>query len=192
MSETKRFTLWLLLIVLLLGFIVFFVWLSMRPRPPTYTIVQFSLPTPDYGNSASPVDQGAQNGMVSFELEVENPNKDSGIYYDDTGLTFYYGQETLGQKTILSSYQKKNSRNQIIDHLNIDSRVWNKLIGAISNATAELKVAVLTKIRYRMWGHTSKHQGINLHGKIPIGSDGKISGKKKKIKLHYNSKKWRK
>ncbi|PSS10342.1 hypothetical protein CEY00_Acc17435 [Actinidia chinensis var. chinensis] len=185
MCETKSFTLWLLQIVLLLGFIVFFLWLSMRPRQPTYTIVQFSLPT-------SPVGHGTQNGTASFELEVENPNKDSGIYYDDTWLTFYYGKETLGQKTILSSYQKKDSRNQIFDHLNVDSRVWKKLIGAISNATAELKVAVLTKIRYRMWGHTSKHQGINLHGKIPIGSDGKIAGKKKKIKLHYNSKKWRK
>ena len=188
MCQPKSFTLWILQIVALLGLLVFFVWLSLLPIPPTYTIVQFSVPTPNNSNTTSTVNQGGQNGTALFELDIDNRNKDSGIYYDDTLLTIYYGQDTLGQKTISSFYQKKGKSTQIFDHMNVDAHVWKKLINIISNSTAELKVSVVTKIRYRSWW-TSKHQGINLHGKLPIGSDGNISGKKKKIKLHQNSKK---
>lgn len=186
MCNPKSFTLGVLQIVGLTGILVLVLWLSLRPKQPAYTIMEFSVPT-------SPVIQGGDNRTASFELEIQNPNQNSGIHFDDTLLTFFYGEDTLGQKTIPSFYQKKDSSSQIFDHVDADSRVWKKLVRVISNATAELKVAVATRIRYRTWGLTSKHKRINLHGKLPIGSDGKISGKKKKkIKLNQNSKKWRK
>lgn len=185
MCDTKRFSLWVLQIVGLLGLLVFLLWLSLCPKQPTYTIINFSLPT-------SPVNQGGDNSTISFELEIRNPNKDSSIYYGDTLLTFFYGEDTLGQKTIPSFHQKKDSTTQMFDHVDADPHVRKKLLGVISKATAELKVAVVTKIRYRMWGRKSKHHGINLHGRLPIGSDGKISGKKKKIRLRHKSIKWRK
>ncbi|THG06652.1 protein NDR1-like [Camellia sinensis] len=189
MCETRSFTFWLFQVVVLFGLLIFFLWLSLHPRQPTYTIVQFSIPNPNNTNTNSTANEDSQSGTVLFELEIENPNQDSNIYHDDTFLTFYYSEEALGQKTISSFHQKKGTTSQIFDHVNTDAQVWKKLLNAVWNATAELKVTVVSKIRYRMWGLTSKHHGINLQGNLPIGSDGKISGKKKKIKLGHNSKK---
>ncbi|CAK9146808.1 unnamed protein product [Ilex paraguariensis] len=186
MCETKNFLLWLLQFVALLGLLAFILWLTLRPKDPSYTIVDFSVPVPDNGSG-----QDNQNGSLSYTLEIVNPNRDSDINYNDIFLLFYYNQDTIGEKTITHFHQGKDKTTQIMDHVNANARVWKALVNAISNKTGDLKVGLMTKIRYRTWGIKSKHHGMNLQGRVPIGSDGKISGKKKKIKLRNASKKWR-
>ncbi|XAR65606.1 hypothetical protein NMG60_11009774 [Bertholletia excelsa] len=187
MCETKSFTLWALQVVLLLGLLVLVLWLSLRPRPPSFLVVNFSIPT----SNNTTRENANLNSSAQFVLEIDNPNKDSGIYYDDASLTFYYGPDAMGQKTLPGFYQKKSTTSQVTDRVSLDGKVWKRLVNALSNVTQEVKVAVATRVRYRVWGHKSKHQGIRLHGKLPIGSDGKISGKKKKIKLRRNTRKWK-
>lgn len=189
MCQTKSFPLWLLQILVVLGLILFFLWLSLHPKQPTYAIVRFSVPTTENGNTTCQVKQGGgKNGTISFGLEIRNPNPHSVIYYSDTLLTFYYGKDIVGQKTITSFDQRGEKKKQMFN-VNAEARVWKKLVSAISNAPAEVMVTVVTRIRNRMWGHLSKHEEIYLQGKIPIGMDGKISGKKKMIRLHQASKK---
>ncbi|KAK9267891.1 hypothetical protein L1049_010328 [Liquidambar formosana] len=186
MCDSKNFYVWLLQVFALLGLLAFLLWLTLRPKNPTYTIVDFSAPTSNQSNNTS-----SENGAISYVLEIQNPNKDSGIYYNDILLTFYYGQDSVGEKTIPSFYQGKHKTRQLSDHFDANARVWKALRSTILNATAELKVGLVTKIRYKMWGRKSKRHGMNLQGQIRIGSDGKISGKNKKIKLKHTSKRWR-
>lgn len=189
MCQTKSFPLCLLQILVVLGLVLFFLWLSLHPKQPTYAIVRFSVPTTENGNTTCQVNQGGgKNGTISFGLEIRNPNPHSVIYYSDTLLTFYYGKDIFGQKTIPSFDQRGEKTKQMFNE-NAEARVWKKLVSAISNAPAEVMVTVETRIRNRMWGHLNKHEEIYLQGKIPIGMDGKISGKKKMIRLHQASKK---
>ncbi|XP_059661720.1 protein NDR1-like [Cornus florida] len=191
MCESKSFTLWLLQVVVLLGLLAFFLWLMLHPKAPTYTIVGFSVPVPNNGSNTTTAGQGYdQNGSLTFYLEIKNPNKDSSVYYDDILLTFYYNQDTVGERTLPSFHQDKDKTSQFIDKVDANARVWKTLGKAIANKTAEVKVDLVTKFRYNMWGRTSKHHGMNLQGRVPIGSDGKISGKKK-IKLRKGFKKLR-
>ncbi|XVF40655.1 hypothetical protein PTKIN_Ptkin01aG0131700 [Pterospermum kingtungense] len=187
MCETKSFTLWLLQIVGLLALLALCLWLALRPKSPNYTIVNFSVPAVNDSNSAS------DHGIIQYELDIENPNQDSGIYYDDIFLIFYHGTDTVASNTIPSFYQRKDTTRQIIDHVDVDTRLWTALRNAIMNATAELRVNLSTKIKYKTWGIKSKHQGLYREGKIPVGKDGKISNKKKKVKLRRAraSKKWK-
>lgn len=165
MSHTKSFTLWLLQIVVALGLLIFCLWLLLQPKQPTYTIIRFSVPTTDNRNTTCVVNpHGGENGTISFGLQIQNTIPHSLIYYGDTLLKFYYERDIVGKKTIPSFYQRSGRTNQIFDHVNAKAEVWKKLVGAISNATAEL---------------------------IQVGTDGKISGKKKKIRLHQTLKKWR-
>ncbi|GMP75340.1 hypothetical protein CsSME_00032469 [Camellia sinensis var. sinensis] len=53
MCETRSFTFWLFQVVVLFGLLIFFLWLSLHPRQPTYTIVQFSIPNPNNTNTNS-------------------------------------------------------------------------------------------------------------------------------------------
>ncbi|XP_062162976.1 protein NDR1-like [Alnus glutinosa] len=187
MCETKNLYLWLLQVVALLGILAICLWLILRPRPPQCTIVDFSIP------QSSLVNKEGQNGTILYNLEIENTNTDSRIYYDDIFLTFYFGEDTVGEKRIPSFHQGTGRTRQVIDYVDGNPRVWKSLLNALkSNAKAELKVGLLTRIRYKTWGKKSKHHKLELQGPLPVGSDGKILGKKKKkIKLRHTSKKWR-
>ncbi|BFG27539.1 hypothetical protein CerSpe_138130 [Prunus speciosa] len=184
MCETKNFYLWVLQFFGLLGLLALVLWLALRPESPEYTIVDITIPKSD-------IDNGGQNGSILYVLEIKNSNKDSSIYYDDTILRFYYGSDTVGEKTIPSFHQGRAKTREVTDSVDVNPRVWKAIRNSISNATAELKVALLTRLRYRTWGVKSKHRGLHLQGKLLVGSDGKIFGKKKKIKLRRASKKWR-
>ena len=186
MCEAKNFYIWLLQILALLGILALCLWLILRPKAPNYTIVDITIPPGPLASSEG------QNATIYYDLEIENPNKDSSVYYDDILFTFFYGQDTVGQKTIPSFHQGRSKTRQVVDYLEVKPSVWKSFHNAISNGKAELKASLLTKVRYKTWGQRSKHHKLDLVGKLPIGSDGKISGKKKKIKLRHSSKKWRK
>ena len=184
MCETKNFYLWLLQIVGLLGLLALCLWLALRPKSPNYTIINFSVPAINDRNASD-------HGIIQYELDIENPNQDSGIYYDDIFLIFYHGLKAVGNNTIPSFYQGRDRNRQVLDHLDVDTSLWTALRKAILNSTAELRVDLSTKVKYKTLGIKSKHHGIQKEGKIPIGKDGKISNKKKKVKLRHASKKWK-
>ncbi|XVE87847.1 hypothetical protein DITRI_Ditri19aG0021000 [Diplodiscus trichospermus] len=186
MCETKSFYLWLLQVVGLLGLLALCLWLDMRPKSPNYTILNFSVPVVNDSNASD-------HGIIHYELNIENPNKDSGIYYDDIFLIFYHGHDTVGKYTIPSFCQGKNKNLQVLDHVDVEASLWRTLRNAILNATAELRVDLSTNIKYKTLGIKSKRHGIHREGKVPIGKDGKIANKKKKVKLQRarSSKKWK-
>ncbi|ONI10101.1 hypothetical protein PRUPE_4G026900 [Prunus persica] len=184
MCEIKNFYCWLLEFSVLLLLLALCLWLAIRPESPKYTIVDITIPKSD-------IDSGGQNGSIIYALEIENSNKVSSIYYEDTILRFYYGSETVGEKTIPYFHQGRGKTCQVTDSVDANQQVWKAIRNSISNATAELKVAVLTRVQYRTWGVKSKHHGLDLQSQLSIGSNGKIFGKTKKIKLRRASKKWR-
>ncbi|KAI5330951.1 PREDICTED: NDR1 [Prunus dulcis] len=110
----------------------------------------------------SDIDSGVQNGSIIYALEIENSNK-----------------------------QGRGKTRQVTDSVDANPQVWKAIRNSISNATAELKVAVLTRVQYVTWGVKSKHHGLDLQSQLSIGSNGKIFGKTKKIKLRRASKKWK-
>ncbi|KAF8410685.1 hypothetical protein HHK36_003218 [Tetracentron sinense] len=190
MCQPNSFYQWLLQVLVLIGLLSFFLWLGLRPKHPTYTIANFNIPLNDR-NTTSPTDEVSRNTTTSFDLEISNPNKDAGIYYDNIIVTLFFGDASVGETTIPSFYQGKHKTHTIPESLNADGRIWNAALRAILNGTTEVKVGVVTRIRYRMSSWKSKRHRMDMQGNVPVGSDGKISGKKKKIKLHHSSKKWR-
>ncbi|KAK8618315.1 hypothetical protein V6N13_132310 [Hibiscus sabdariffa] len=181
MCETKSFCLWLVQIIGLLGLLALCLWLALLPRSPTFIIVNFSVPTANDKDASD-------HGTIQYELDITNPNEDSGIDYDDIVLVFYHGED-MGSRTIPSFYQEEDKTHLVIDQVDVETRLWSGLQKAIRNATAELRADLSTKIKYRTWGIKTKHHGINREAKIRIGKDGKISNKKKKVKLGRPSKK---
>lgn len=190
MCETKNFYLWLLQIIGLLGLLALCLWLALRPQDPTVTVIDLSVPPID--NSSSPAAVGNQNGSLTYNLEIKNPNKDSVILFDDIFLTFLYGQDKAATDRISSFKSGKGSTIYRVNHLAIDGRIWKAIRKALSNEISELKVRFATGIRFKTIGIKSKHHRSHiLEGKVMLGKNGKISGKKKKIKLKRSSKKWR-
>ncbi|PPD99726.1 hypothetical protein GOBAR_DD03242 [Gossypium barbadense] len=181
MCVTKNFYFWILQILGLLGILVLCLWLALRPGSPHFTITNFSVPAVNDSNTSD-------HGIIQYQLDIKNPNKDSGIYYDDILLIFYHGVNIVGNNTIPSFTEEKNRSHQVLNHFDVDNPFWAALRSAILNATAELRVDLSTKVRYKTWLIKSRHHGLHREGHIPIGKDGKISNNKKKVKLRDASK----
>ncbi|XP_059643215.1 protein NDR1-like [Cornus florida] len=183
MCESKKYTLCFLSAVITIGvlLLILVLCLTLISSPPTYTIVGFSVPVSS-GNDN-------QNGTFTFYLEIKNPNKALNVYHDDILLTFYYDQYILGEKTLPSFRQKSGGTSRFREKVDANAGTWMELLNsiAISNKTAELKVSLVGGARYKIRGRMRKGQQ-NLQGRVPIGSDGNISGGKK-IKLKRVSKK---
>ncbi|KAL5978236.1 hypothetical protein ACLOJK_029353 [Asimina triloba] len=154
---------------------------SLIPNHPNYTVVNLYVPSLDNNQSSS----SNSSTAAEFLLEIKNPNKDSGIYYDDTVVSLFWGDgEYVGTMTIPSFYQSPRNTARYQASIDRSSRgSWDGM------RRREMKVLSATKIRYKTWGVKSKHHGVNMQGNVQIGSDGKIVGKKKKKKLHSIRKK---
>ncbi|RDX66957.1 Protein NDR1, partial [Mucuna pruriens] len=176
MCEGKSVYLWVVQLIGIIGIVVLCLWLSLRPKSPSYSVVFISIEQPSTSN---------ENGTIFFALEIENPNKDSSIYYDDTILSFLYGQEEedVGETSIGSFHQGSVNTRVVSDTVSAKPRPFKTLLNAISNATAELKVALTTRYRFKTLGMKSKSHGLHLKGILPIDSNGKLSRKKKKYPL---------
>lgn len=173
MVEVTSFKLWISQVIILLGLLVFFLWLSIRPKSPTYTITDFSV----------------QNGTIGYALEIENPNKDSGTCFNYIILTYYNNQDYIGSANISHfSLGKEESTSKVGIIYVDDQKLRKSLEDQISNRKAQLKVVLLAKMQYRTWGIRGRHYKVNLTAQLPVGSDGKLPGK---TKLHSGSKKWR-
>lgn len=161
----KSLCIWLLQVIGLLSLIVLCLWLALRPKSPSYSIVFISIGQPSNSN---------ENNTIFYNLDIENPNKDSSIYYDDTILSFLYGEQEddVGETTIGSFHQGTGNTRDVSDTVNAKPRPFKPLFSAISNATTELKVALITRYQYKTWGIKSKFHGLHLKGILPIDSDG--------------------
>ncbi|KAK9936123.1 hypothetical protein M0R45_012984 [Rubus argutus] len=153
MSETKECCyLCVLKFLLPLGFLALLLWLCLIPKPPRYTIVDFTIPKSD--------------------LDIDGLRKD-----------------TVGENTMAAFHQGRRRTLRVVDHVEVvNQHLRMAICVSILNGTAELKVALRTRIQYGTWGIKSNHHGVHLQAALPIGADGKISGKKKKIKLRRHFK----
>ncbi|OVA11157.1 Late embryogenesis abundant protein [Macleaya cordata] len=187
MCKTKNFYLWVLQVVLLSGLLAFVLWLSLRPQNPIYTIVEFNFDP--ILSSAVQNTSSNSTSTISFSLEVENPNKDSSIYYDNINVTVYYESDSIGGTDVIPSfYQDKSESHQFKQFIHAEGQLLDKVFRAVSNRTAEFRVGLVTSIRFKTSGLKSKHHGMELQGRVKVGSDGKISGKKNKIRLRKSLK----
>ncbi|XP_026435713.1 protein NDR1-like [Papaver somniferum] len=186
MCKTKNVYLWILQLVIFSTLLALVLWISLRPKNPTYTIVAFSInPTSsstDIAQQNTTSSESSSNGtaIVSLNLEIENPNDDSSIYYDNVNVTVYYGEEEVGGTEIPSFHQGKGESHQFAKTV----RTRGKILQAISNRTAEFRVGLITRIRFKTSGLKTKRNRMDLQGHVQVGSDGKISKKKKKVRLH--------
>ncbi|KAH7662195.1 Late embryogenesis abundant protein LEA-2 subgroup domain-containing protein [Dioscorea alata] len=163
MANSHSFSLWLLEVFALSGLLIFFLWLSLHPSKPTYTITQFSIS--DYQNNSS------------FTIEISNNNRGGRVYLSDINITIYIDEVSAGN-TMLPAFSQRHERTTtIMGGAKIDQRVHSVLHGK-----AELKVGLVTKVKYKIWLWKSKLHGMAVLATLPLGRDGKL--KIKKAKMH--------
>ncbi|XP_043689430.1 protein NDR1-like [Telopea speciosissima] len=150
------------------------IWASLRPKTPIYTIVNFYVPALDVKNITSPV--ATKNQSLFIDMEISNPNKGIGIYYNQMSLTFYYGEAIVGLSSIASFYQGHNKTTRREVRVTGDQKLWKWASRPILNGTVDLTVGLVSPIRYKTFQFKSMPHLMELKAHVHLGSDGKIYG----------------
>lgn len=185
MSDLNRsFCLWSFQFIIFLGLLVLLLWLSLRPKKPSYTVVELDVST-------------ANATTITFGMEISNPNKRAGVYYDDMNVTVILivsdvADDTSGCFTTINGFYQGHHKTATLGRsLQADERAWGAVMAAVRNGTAKFRVGVTTKVRYKVAGVKSRRRALVVEGGVGVGSDGKISGKTKRVKLRHGRTKWR-
>ncbi|XP_020579495.1 protein NDR1-like [Phalaenopsis equestris] len=148
------------------GLTALVLWISFRFIKPRYYLVSFSLPT---ANSSSLV--------ASFQLEIENKNRQIGIYHDDIALDLFAGpnlSSPLSHFVVPAFYQ---------GHLKTAEKPGNFSIISGRNLTkfaveSVFRVSANSAFRFKVLGWKSRHHAVSVAGEVEVDSDGKKTAKK--------------
>ncbi|GFZ03189.1 hypothetical protein Acr_15g0017970 [Actinidia rufa] len=119
------------------------------------------------------------NTSLVFNLQVSNPNKGMGIYYNEIYITLYMRDVSIGTKSILAFYQphKKSFRYDV--QINAGKQFWR----GIGNGFVDLRLVVETAVKYQIFRWKTKSRQMVLEASVTINPRGMISGEKN-IKLY--------
>ncbi|XP_047338693.1 NDR1/HIN1-like protein 3 [Impatiens glandulifera] len=159
-------------ILLILGVIVFVLWLIFRPNKVKFYADDASLTRFDLSSTNNTLYYN-----LSLNLTIRNPNKRVGIYYDSFETNAYYENQRFATELLTKFYQgKKNTtsleaeiKGQNLLLLQIDRTQYNseKKSGVFS---IELKLRL--RVRLKAWWFKSPRftAKVNCDLKVPMNS----------------------
>ncbi|PKA48689.1 Protein NDR1 [Apostasia shenzhenica] len=146
--------------VIAAGLTALALWLSFRPIKPRYYLVAFSLAA---SNSSS---------VASFQIEIENKNRQHGIYYDDIALSLLAGpnfSSPLSNSLINAFYQGHRKTADKDGHFS----------GNRSATAASLfRVAANSSYRYKALFWKSRHHAVSIAAEVEVDRGGKKTAEK--------------
>ncbi|KAF8414085.1 hypothetical protein HHK36_002084 [Tetracentron sinense] len=170
---------WLLQVIIVLALASTVIWLSLQPKSPLYTIADVYVPALDVRNTTFPRGGVGRNSTIIFNVQISNPNKGIGIYYDEINFTLYYSEAVMGVCSIPSFYQGHSKTTQSEVSVHTQKQFWE----AISNGTVvDFMVDLAAVVRYKRFCSKTKHHQMDLQAHVPVSSNGTIVGEKN-IKL---------
>ncbi|THF96772.1 protein NDR1-like [Camellia sinensis] len=174
---------WFFQVIVVLGLASVVVWLSLIPKNPVFTVADIYIPALNTSNSTVQQHELNRNTSLIFTLQISNPNKGMGIFYDDILITLFHVDDTIGTKTIPGFYQG-HKKNLLLDVLiNGDTVFWR----GIADRVFGLRLFVETKVKYKVFRWKTKHHWMVCEASAMIDPQGRIYGEKN-IRLHHTLK----
>ncbi|XP_038689017.1 protein NDR1-like [Tripterygium wilfordii] len=155
------------------------IWLSLRPKIPVYKVTNAYAPALDRWNSTFHLNRVSKNNSISLQLEISNPNKRIGVYYNEINVTLCSGKSVIGTKTLpgfFQGYRNSTAAKVLVD---ADQKTWRGVKVKHMNLTVRLETAV----QYKIFRYKTRHHLMDFEAYIPIGYDGRMLGKEN-VKMH--------
>lgn len=169
------FYLWLLQVIILSLLLLFFLWLTLRPSSPSFTLTNFSINTTTSNNASS----------ISFSIDFSNDNKRGRVYYDKINIAVYSRNASIATTRVDAFDQGHEKSSSVSGEVFGGGREWDEVVKVIERRRrVRLRVELVAAVRYRIWLWRSRWHWMDVEAGISVGFGGKISGRRKKIKMH--------
>ncbi|KAB2026839.1 hypothetical protein ERO13_D06G212800v2 [Gossypium hirsutum] len=183
---TKLLTIFLSILLLLLGTILLILWLSLRPHRPTFHIIDFTVP-----GFAQP--SGLNDSRITFNVTARNTNKHNGIYYDSVaGLVFYRDQQ-IGWTPLMEPFLQGPKTTTMLYgkfcgvKLTVTGKRWPEFINARKQGKVVFRLQITSVIKYKIRTWDAKHHKMHVNCDVGVGPKGSIlpAWKNKKCHAHF-------
>ncbi|GFZ06526.1 late embryogenesis abundant (LEA) hydroxyproline-rich glycoprotein family [Actinidia rufa] len=146
-----------------LGVTALFLWLSLRTSKPICSIQDFYVPALDKSANST------ANTSISFDLKLDNKNRDKGIYYSSLNLTFYYGSDPVANQTFPKFYQGFNKKAR--RRAAVETRGF---FGPGQNGSDQvLRVGLVTSVRFKIIFWKTKRHKLVVGAEVKVNEFGK-------------------
>lgn len=171
----------------MVGLVTFILWLSLRPHRPRFHIHEFSIPSlADPNTFSSP--------QVTFNMTIQNPNREIGIYYDTVNLTLYYQDQVIADTPLLFPFYQSPKSTAIIHNtlsgptLRIDNTRWMQFVAGRRRDEVPFRLDVASSIRFKVSKWDSRRHKMHANCEVGVGLDGMLlaDDKGKKCPVYFS------
>ncbi|KAK9268140.1 hypothetical protein L1049_010580 [Liquidambar formosana] len=160
-------------LLLVIGVVIFIVWLSLRPHRPRFHIRDFSVPGL---NQVSGID----NAVITFNVTARNANQNIGIYYDSMVGSVYFEDQRIGSTPLLFPFYQEPKNTTVVygtfsgATLTVDSQRWTDFKNALAKGSVIFRLELTSTIRFKISRWKSKRHHAHADCAIGVGQDGLI------------------
>ncbi|WOK91877.1 NDR1/HIN1-Like protein 3-like [Canna indica] len=172
----------LLSLILVVGIILFILWISLRPHRPRFHLAAFAIP-----GIAHPA--GLAGSAISFRVTDRNPNQDIGIYYGViSGSVFYKNRLIASGSQVMSPFYQPPKNTTVIAgkvagaRIKAGSALATQLPGIAAGGRVELRFELRSTIRFKVKVWDTHQHNLHVECLVAVGSDGNILPESKDIK----------
>ncbi|GLT81741.1 hypothetical protein SLE2022_001760 [Rubroshorea leprosula] len=150
----------LISIIVVLGLVVLFTWLALRPKKPVYSIESGSL-------SDFNLNDIHLNSTFYFTIRTHNPNHRVSIYYDAVNSSVTHHNQSIAFSTIPRFFHRRRNvtdltpkfvaRDVALSHANAADLKQENRTGQV-----ELEVHVTARIRFKAGVFKSRHRTLKV------------------------------
>lgn len=165
---------WFIQFVIVLSLTSLVIWQSLIPKSPILAIRDILILTSLGQNSTLQHESLLCNTSLIFNLEITNPNKGIGIYYDNINMILFRSNLVVGTKSMPAFYQGHKKVTSLEVLVNADQ----KHCKGIPSGNIDLRVAAKTAIvyEYRIFRWKTKHRQMGFEGYMTLSPNGTSSG----------------
>ncbi|KAI8552747.1 hypothetical protein RHMOL_Rhmol06G0291100 [Rhododendron molle] len=162
-----------------LGLTALSLWLILRTSNPICSIQDFYVPALN-----KTLNSTTTTTSIYFDIELDNPNRDEGIYYNALDLTFYYKESnqtysSVANQTFVGFYQghkKKARRSGTVEATGVP---WGEVFGAVSTGSMPVfRVGLVTSFRFKVLSRKTKEHELAVGADVAVNDSGEKDNQK--------------
>lgn len=153
----------ILSLLLIVGLIVFILFLSLRPHRPRFYLNSFTVNQP-----GSP---------LTFNVSDRNPNHDIVIYYSDMNGSVYYFDQVIASGLVMAGFfQPAKNTTLIQGQLGsaASDSVLSQITAAQSTGRLQLRLLLESTIRFKVKTWDTHNHKLHVSCEFAVGADGNL------------------
>ncbi|XWS12792.1 hypothetical protein CRYUN_Cryun37aG0120700 [Craigia yunnanensis] len=174
-------------LLLVVGIVLFILWLSLRPHRPRFHMIEFTVP----GLAQS---SGFENAQITFNVTARNSNQHIGIYYDTMVGSVFYKDQQIGSTPLLDPFYQEPKTTTIVygtfgaATLTVNSNRWKEFMDDRQQGMVVFRLDITSVIRFKLSTWDTKHHKIHVNCDVAVGPDGSIlpAWKNKKCPVYFS------